>query len=382
MFGLPGRVGLLGTMPKQSGVSADALVSALVLAGGGAIYTPSDLTSLYQSRNGGSTGATGQPVGIMLDKSYMGGQTAAAFIAGQAAKALGSWTPGSGTTVGGGGELIFSAATSSSYADPTLQNGKTYQLVFTVSGFSAGQVFPKFGNSSGPVAIANGTYTYVGLCASGAPFLYFAATGFTGTVTVISVKEIPGFHALAPSDAARPVLASEDVGGATHWYLEVDGVDDFMIVTPTLNLTATWWGVGAWRPSATGNVYMFALSDLGTKAASKINAGNLGWRNAADLAFTNLIGGTAVNVPFVSTHVQTSLALIAGRLNGVDKSSFAPFDASASALGLALFSDKNLTSSQPYAGRFYGGAFAPGAITSDNRTIVEAYMATLSGVIL
>jgi hypothetical protein len=62
---------------------------------------------------------------------------------------------------------------------------------------------------------------------------YFVCTtnsaGGTGTIDNVSVREIPGYHATAPSDAARPNLRLDGNG---KWYLDRDTTDD--------NLPITW----------------------------------------------------------------------------------------------------------------------------------------------
>jgi hypothetical protein len=215
----------------------DQLVASLISAGETvAFYDPNDLTSVFAARTGGANAVADGPVGLMLDKAQMGGLTAEAFIAAQPELSLSAWTYGAGTSDGGSGSINFSAATASSYSNAGLVNGSFYVLTFTVSGFSGGLVFPKFGYSSGPVVTSDGTYTFAGFTASGGPWLYFSANSFTGTIDNITIRELPGYHATAPSDAARPIL--RDV--SSTYALDFDNVDDaFAWTTPAIT-DGTW----------------------------------------------------------------------------------------------------------------------------------------------
>lgn len=188
-----------------------------------------------------------------------------------------------------------------------------------------------------------------------------------------------GFHAVAPSDAARPVLT---VAGSLA-YLAVDGVDDWMQVTPTLNLGEVWWNTIGLQNDTTGR-YPFSLSNAATgKSGPRSNSSTTwAWRNATDTAFTALINATTQTAPHVITIQQTSTALIAGRGNGVTRASFAPFDDSASTQGLALFTGSSGAWDFGMAGRFYGGAFAPGAASAEQIESLERYVAGLSGLTL
>lgn len=391
MFGLPGRVGLLGTMPKQSGVSAEALVSALVLAGAGAIYTPSDLTSLYQSRTGGSTGATGQPVGIMLDKSYMGGQTAAAFIAAQAEKlSNGSFASGStGWTVNnadGTHIVTFSGGTCRFQSDTTtpvlqvqqssvLTVGNWYAITTVCSAWTSGAVKMDVSGASPDIAAGVGTTVVVGRATNTHFIFYRTSPNVDLTIDSISVKEIPGFHALAPSDAARPTLT---VAGSLA-YLTADGVDDWMNVTPTLNLGEAWWHVGGWRNDTAANGRAFATSNRYEGSLWR-NAGNWNWVNSAGASAS--LAGSPASIGVVTVEQTATAGTLTLRQNGVQTGSMVPFDDSASTQGLAFFSQLNSAFNSGMAGCFYGGAFVPGTITGPDRSIVEAYIAVLAGVTL
>lgn len=361
-------------------VSQAALVAAIVLAANGALYDPSDLTSLYQSRTGGSTGATGQPVGIMLDKSYMGGQTAAAYIASQPEIVVNGdfatdtvWTKGAGWAISAGVASATAASSDLSQAS-ILTVGSWYQVTFTVSGYSAGTLTPKTGSTSGTAVSANGTYTQV-LRALTTTSLIFTGAAFTGSIDNVSAKVIPGFHAIAPSDAARPVVTV--ASGLA--YLTLDGVDDYMTPTPILNLGEVWWHVGGWRSDTTGRS-AFATSN--SFRGSVVHATNLWrWYNAVDaqIAITSAGDPATINVLTVE---QTATASLSGRYNGANGATMTPFDDSGSTLGLALFTVIRGAWSSGIAGRFYGGAFAPGVISEANRTILERWAASLSGVTL
>jgi hypothetical protein len=162
-------------------------------------------------------------------------------------------------------------------------------------------------------------------------------------------------------------------------YLTLDGVDDFMTPTPILNLGEVWWHTGGWR-SDTDNRAAFATSNNFRGAA--IGVTSL-WRwydpASAQIAITSAGNPATINVLTVE---QTATGSLSGRYNGANGATMTPFDDSASTLGLALFTVIRGAWSSGIAGRFYGGAFAPGTISEANRTIVERWAASLSGVTL
>lgn len=364
-----------------SGPSLVQQAAAITLAAGGALYDPGDLTSLYQSRTGGSTGANGQPVGIMLDKSYMGGASAAAYIAARPELAVNggfdadaSWTKGAGWTIAGG--VGVATASSADLSQAVLTVGKWYRVTFDATVVS-GTVTPKAGSgASGTAVSATASGVTAVLRAATTTSLIFTGSTFTGTIDNISVKEIPGFHALAPSDAARPVCTV--ASGLT--YLAADGTDDWMNVFPALNLGDAWWHVGGWRSDADSKRPFTVWSGLqGAVRSGNVN-GEWQWMNSGSVQTKICTGNpAAINVLTIE---RASLTAIAGRYNAGGAASMTPFDNTGGTHALALFSASNSSYSGGLNGRFYGGAWASGSMSATERATLEAYAASLAGVTL
>ncbi len=529
-----------------------------------ALYDPSDLTSLYQSRTGGSTGAVDSVVGIMLDKSEMGGKTAANFIAGQSELVTnGGFADATGWTVSGnngthvatfsGGTLRFQSDTTS----PTLlvnnsfsmTAGAWYQITTVCSAWTSGTV--KENNTN--VAIASGVGTTVVV----AKALYSDFAGLTRsgtnvdlTIDSISIKPLPGYHALAPSDSARGILArvpatgrrnlltyseafdnaawTKALGGAAlapvvtanqdtapdgtltadrvvfdlnggtasgdissleftpsasgaytasfyarttdgtskvlrvvgpggaggnvtitgtwerhtlvdgvsaganlrirlrgsasgegtatsasiyiwgaqletassatayqkvvsardvtesgvadKYYLNLDGTDDWMQIFPTLNLGEQWWHVGGWTIEATGK-YAFCLSNSAASAAYRRNGTAAEWLNSS-AAFSSPHSGDPTGTHVLTLEHSGYAGTLAGRYNGANAGSLTPYNYSAETKGLTLFSRDNDAYSLGLDGRFYGGAFGTGTLSSSDRALLERYVAGLTGVTL
>jgi len=190
-----------------------------------ALYDPSDLTSLYQSRTGGANATPGSVVGIMLDTRKMGGQTAADFIAEQPEKLSGSWSM---STSGGTATATESPSgtlnltgdgTNSGLADKSFTSvaNSWYIITFTVG---TAQIIFRAGTSQGGSQLLTGAAYNVGsntvLIRATTTTTWLRFNRQTASLSVasgVSVKEIPGYHAVAPSDAARSVCACEPAGG-------------------------------------------------------------------------------------------------------------------------------------------------------------------------
>lgn len=377
----------------NTGAFLASRAAAIVSAAGGALYDPSDLTSLYQSRTGGSTGASGSVVGIMLDKSYMGGAAASAYIAGLprletngAFANLTGWTTGTGLSSvanAGRAEISRSGAITATAAFQTIvttTSGKWYVAQYTIANDSgaARNITDSFNTSLtglGSSGIGNGTHTNVFQATSATTkFNFWGTDGGTMYLSAFSVREIPGFHAVAPSDAARPLLTVS--GGLA--YLTTDGVDDWMNVSPTLNLGNSWWHVGGWRSDTTAK-NAFATTSQGGLVTPNHNAAPA-W-TFWDGGFLVSIGSGNPATVHVSTMEKTSATSVSGRYNGATGLT-ATIQNDSGTRGLALFSGDNDAYMTGFAGRFYGGAWAPGTLTSAKRTTLEQYAASLSGVTL
>lgn len=222
-----------------------------------AFYDPSDLSSLYQSRTGRNiVSADGQTIGIMLDKGQMGGKTAAAFIASQPELVtnggfdtdLTGWSESdpnlTATWVAGGVQLFRSGAVNPANC-----------FIQTVSGLTIGRFYRlnlNVSNAQGAWEIIHNTGTYqsgawmlsgqntliVKALSITITFRFWCDEGPTVILDNISLKALPGYHAIAPSDAARPLYKTD----GTHHYVDYDGVDDVLNATlPDLGSTASVW---------------------------------------------------------------------------------------------------------------------------------------------
>ena len=165
----------------------------------------------------GGVPVDGDPVGMMLDVSDTGGATVAAATAARPELVTNGtfdtdsdWTKGAGWTISGG----VATSTPPGTGNPELFQsigmvaGTAYEVSLTVTRVS-GTLHVRLGSGVQVLSISqSGTYRAVGV--AGAPwFVLLNVNGsFEGTVDNISVKEISSHAAIAPSDSARPTLAS------------------------------------------------------------------------------------------------------------------------------------------------------------------------------
>jgi len=378
----------------------------------GAWYDPSDVTSLYQSLTGGDyADADGDVVGIMLDKSQMGSSTAAAFIAAQLdlvtngtfdTDFTGWTTSGTPTVVSDRAELDRNGTIDIVRQTFTTVAGYGYILTGNVTGtlgkigIGTTSLNDDLLDASGlngdfqRFFVATGTTTHI--------YLITASTG-TSSWDNITVKEIPGNHAVAPSDAARPLYKT---AGGLHW-LEFDGVDDSMDTTNNHPFTFTG-GVSVFsgfRKIGVTDTYetLFGVGTVGngvtngTKSMGFQVTDNGSNRLATDIWQPSGIRGTTVltspvsgvatwNIANWSTH-RTSGGVI--RLDGADESAVAygptdPTSLNTSVMKVGVF-DAVLAGTY-FSGRMYGLLARNTVSSSDEIAEMEAYLAAKSGVTL
>jgi hypothetical protein len=195
----------------------------------GVWFDPSDLTTLFQDLIGTiPVTATGQPVGLMLDKSrglVPGAQLFAGFPVG-----IGTWVDnGNGSwSINGTQGTAQDLNGDNSITVPT---STMLEWTFTVSGLGQGQAVTIFPNHASPTSFGNGTHRLFRARNSNLVRIR-ANTGVTATVSNISAREIPGVHVNlgAGAQAARPTYQS----AAGHHWLQFDGVDDTLLGTNTI----------------------------------------------------------------------------------------------------------------------------------------------------
>jgi len=363
------------------------------------LYDPSDLTSLYRQSSGGilqgNISADGDEVGIMLDKSRMRGATAAAFIA------AGPELYTGGAAAGTPGYEIKSGETWEIWADGAgsgavtiLANAPAFswfevRLTLTTRGADSRAIDCRLANGTGgltyPAAfVAAGAHRFMvrtGTAVSDI-FLTLPNVSFGGFYSDISVKAVPGFHAIAPSNATRPLYKTS---GGLHW-LQTDGVDDWMQVFPTCNLGEVWSHVGGWFDgNPTASRYLFTPTNDFRGAVRSIDIGGTNEyriRNAADTGTIGITSAVDLAIPHVLTVQKTALTSATGRINSAASLTAAIFDTTALAKGLALFSGRNDSYVSGLLCHFYGGVWIGGKLTENNRMSLEEYIVSITGVTL
>jgi hypothetical protein len=98
-----------------------------------------------------------------------------------------------------------------------LVTGKTYQVTFTVTGRTAGNIGPVYGGSvSGPTVTANGTYTQCVASGTNALLYFQPSIDFVGSVSGISVKLLAGNHATQATSGQRPTYGVNPITGTRN----------------------------------------------------------------------------------------------------------------------------------------------------------------------
>lgn len=189
-----------------------------------------------------------------------------------------------------------------------------------------------------------------------------------GVVGTIMDKSGNGFHMIAASDAGRPILRQS----GSFYYLEVDGVDDWMMPASALNLQEAWYHVGAWKHAASGATRAFCTSsNPNGYSAPRMITSSWNWYNTA--GSPTVIAGPGATSAHALTIEQTSTTNLQARLNGVAGSAMTPYDDSAQTQVLALFTQRIDQYTSGLSGFFYGGTWARGALAGADRTLLETW---------
>lgn len=366
-------------------------------------HDPQDLTTLFSDFIG-TQANVGDRVQLMLGKSQWQGRTLAQELAQQAD------VFGAGTATGTAGYQTYTPASdkwvisrdesgSGSFrSDNTLIPQETWLVVefdFTREGtgpnyaidirLSGGTGSIGYSNTSSP---SEGRYKVYIKTGSAAGFVYFTmpTTGRSGGFANITVKAIPGAHAYNNSTTSTRPYLRQSAWGA--YYLEADGVDDFM-VTNALDLsstdkiavftaarklvdasTAVLMELSADSASNNGSFGLFAPSSSGA------NSYRFGSKGSA----TQSVAGTGAFAAAPNTAVLTGLGNISGdstilRMNGaqVEQSTADQGTGNYGSVYVLNYFRRNATT-LPFSGNFWGAFGAKGIPTNTQIAQSEALL--------
>ncbi len=228
-------------------------------------------TTMYQDRAGSTAVTTpGQSVGLRLDKSkglVLGSElvTNGDFSGGTTGWTQRSTGTGTFTASGGAANIAGTDGSNRGWFTQTLSltSGAFYEIsvVATVTSGSGVLVFGS-ATGSGQIAIsASGTYKQR-VSASATTIFVGGQTGSSGgnlTLDNISVRELPGNHAVANSDAARGIYGIEPLGGRRN------------LLTFTEDLTNAVWATAVSGVAAPVRTANSGTTPNGTNTATKVD---------------------------------------------------------------------------------------------------------------
>lgn len=246
-------MGLIGAILAGARAPAIILPPAVLVGSSSDIWLPdywfrsgepgdywhlANLDGIYQESTGVTPAAVGQAVGLMLGRRY-GGARGADFITNGDFSSATGWTAQTGWTIGSGVATVNSAAAGSTYLrNGTSVVGMTYEVTFTVTAYTSGNVFAAAGSATAPgAAQAVGTYTrMVTATTTDGVGVYASSTNTVATVDNVSARPVPGIHRIQSTAINRPTLQQDATG---RYYLSYNGSNSWMQTAATVDLTST-----------------------------------------------------------------------------------------------------------------------------------------------
>ena len=240
---------LVLTNRRRRGGSASAPAfspSTLYSSGSQGIWLdPSDLSTMFSDRAGTTPVTTpGTVVGLRLDKSK--GLTLGAELVTNGDFAAGStgWTEALNGTISYASQTMLATGTTGNtgvYRDVTVVANKSYKVAWRQVSGTNNRINAYDGAGFGTSLYNNvanfnvaGDYTAVVRPSSTVIRIYaHTQTGGVAEFDNISVRELAGNHAVAPTDAARPIYGVEPKGGRRNLLLATN-----TLATQSLTVTA------------------------------------------------------------------------------------------------------------------------------------------------
>ena len=313
----------MGTAPATSAAAESVLpfnpIALFAPSKQGVWYDPSDLTTMFQDRAGTTPVTTpGQTVGLRLDKSK--GLTLGSELV-DTANTASSWVANGTNTVTQDGDAVrinfvdtatgaYVYLTQSGGLNADLVAGKTYQMQVQLRINSGAANFSFYSTSLGNFidtdAITSTTYvtrSYTFQYISGSPFIQFAnlSAGESIWVRNISVKELAGNHAVAPTDAARPTYGIEPKTGRRNLLTRTEEFGD---VAWTKALTVA---SGVLDPLGGSTAFTLTAPIVGAEAYQTFTGRTIGQANTAQCWMRRRTGSGGIQLYANSTRTTVTL---------------------------------------------------------------------------
>jgi len=365
----------------------------------GAWYDPSDISTLFQDAAGTTpVTASGQPVGLILDKSQKLSYGPDLVTNGEFTTNTNNWSAFNavlsvengtikvddsvsagdnssaqqqltGLVVGKSymisGQIISSSGSGNIVLwqegdNTTITSGASFQLVASVAQFNGSGIFT-----------ASGTAATIGLVSNGNSITYFDN---------LSVRELNGNHATQSVAANRPTYRA---GGGLAW-LEFDGVNDTLEANPIGSIIQSISGFyvathnnsqkteivfGAQGDSTANRIQFYANTD--GKRYVGIQGNNGSSFSQSGTATTKQVAGAVWNGSNINSYINAVESFNSNQSGNLDLTT-----------GIIYVGGSPNFSSLRFAGVFYGGILVASALSDDEISQTTQYLANKSGVTL
>jgi hypothetical protein len=206
----------------------------------GVWYDPSDLTTLFQDTAGTTPVTTpGQTVALMLDKSKGLTLGPELWVTPTISDpAVWAWDGATLTATGDG--------TSDTARGNPVNANSFYRISFTVGPTGSGLFQVRVGNAfiATLAGGSNQTYSYFTKAENTTGLTFTDSGGTTAVISNISVKELPGFHAVQGTAAARPTYGIVPATGRRNLLLNTDTLATQSVTVAAVKHVLSFTGTG------------------------------------------------------------------------------------------------------------------------------------------